>query len=207
MKFTKFEHACFALEKYGQVIVVDPGNFTSDFIIPSGVATIVITHEHSDHFDQPTIANIAQQNPGAVVIAHESITQKLSGVSTKAVQAGDSIDIGGFRLEFFGGTHATIDPSLTPLSNLGVMINDSLYYPGDSFAAPNKPAKTLLLPIGAPWLKLSEAVAFAREVSPKLIIPTHDAVLSDIGKRLADNLVPSLTKISYQRLHAPVMLD
>lgn len=206
MKLTKFEHACFTVEQDGRTLVVDPGNFTNDFIIPRDVVAIVVTHEHGDHFEPEKLAAIAAANPEAIVIAHESITQKVTTLPTRSVSAGDRLEIGGLTLEFFGGTHATIDPTLTPLPNLGVLINDSLYYPGDSFATPDKPVKTLLLPVGAPWLKLSEAVDFARSVQPKLIIPTHDAVLSDIGKSLADHLVPSLTGIAYQRLTSPLDL-
>ena len=51
MKLTKYEHACFSVEHDGMTLVVDPGNFTTDFIAPEGVIAVVITHEHSDHFD------------------------------------------------------------------------------------------------------------------------------------------------------------
>ena len=51
MKLTKYEHACFTLEKDGKMLVVDPGTFTTKLDPPENVVGIVITHEHSDHFD------------------------------------------------------------------------------------------------------------------------------------------------------------
>jgi L-ascorbate metabolism protein UlaG (beta-lactamase superfamily) len=55
MKLTKYEHACFTVEKDDQVLVVDPGSFSSDFIAPAGVVAIVVTHEHGDNFDPEQI--------------------------------------------------------------------------------------------------------------------------------------------------------
>jgi L-ascorbate metabolism protein UlaG (beta-lactamase superfamily) len=48
MQLTKYEHACFTVEKDGQLLVVDPGNFTTDFIAPEHVVGIVITHSHQE---------------------------------------------------------------------------------------------------------------------------------------------------------------
>ncbi len=36
----------------------------------------------------------------------------------------------------------------------------------------------LLLPTGAPWLKLSEAVDYLRAVAPRTAVPIHEAVLA-----------------------------
>ena len=107
---------------------------------------------------------------------------------------GDKVDIGPFRLRFFGGKHALIHVSLPLIDNLGVLINDTVYYPGDSFTLPNTPVDVLALPVGAPWLKLSETMDFLAAIKPLLAFPTHDAVLSDIGKALPDNLLPAIAE-------------
>jgi hypothetical protein len=36
----------------------------------------------------------------------------------------------------------------------------------------------LLLPTGAPWLKVSEAVDYLRAVAPRTAVPIHEAVLA-----------------------------
>lgn len=203
MRLTKYEHACFTLEEAGQVLVVDPGGFTTDFIAPQGVVAVVITHEHGDHFDHDQLAAIIDKNPEAVIVGHASITVQIEAFATRAVSAGDTVTIGEFRLEFFGGEHAVIAPNFPPLANLSVLINDLVYYPGDSFAVPGKPVDTLALPVGAPWLKISETIEFALAVQPRLAFPTHDAVLSSIGKSLPDRMLLGVLEragVLYERI-------
>lgn len=207
MELMKYEHACFTLEKDSQLLVVDPGNFTTDFISPSNVVAIVITHEHGDHFDHEQIAAIAAENPNVVIVGHPSITDKIEVFQTISVLPGDELTTGPFSLRFFGGEHAVIHPDIPTIANLGILVNDLLYYPGDSFVRPDVPVDTLALPVGAPWLKLSEAVDFVRDIKPQFVFPTHDAVLSDIGKGLADRLVPQLVpSIEYKRLDNSMLI-
>ena len=189
MQLTKYEHACFAIEKDGVHLIVDPGNFTSDLVIPENIAAVVITHEHPDHFDQSQLDKIIAKNPHATIIGHHTIIEQLKSMQTKAVVTGDILTIGPFHLEFFGGKHASIYPELPRVANLGMLINRTLYYPGDSFSAPDHPVPYLALPVSAPWMKLSEAIDFLREVNPRFAFPTHDAILSSSGKALADRLI------------------
>lgn len=190
MQLTKYEHACFTVEQDDQLLVVDPGNFTTDFIAPERVIGIILTHEHADHYDPELVASIIDKNPEAVIIAHHTITQTIEAFETIAVNAGESLNIGPFRLEFFGGEHAAIFTNMQPLANLGVMINDLLYYPGDSFAVPaGHSVDTLALPVSAPWLKINETLDFLSAVSPRAAFPTHDAILSPIGQELIDRMV------------------
>lgn len=207
MKMTKFEHACFIVEQDDQSLVVDPGDYTTDLTVPDNVVAIVITHSHQDHLGQDNIAAIAARNPDLVVVGHQDVVGELGEYKTMTVVANEGVKIGAFELEFFGGEHAVIDPSIPVIANLGVMINDAVYYPGDSFTVPDMPVKVLALPVSAPWMKMSEAVAFVRAVKPQIIFPTHDAILSDAGKGLPDMIIPALTKdlgLTYTRLTEPL---
>lgn len=203
MELTKYEHSCFTVKKDNCVLVVDPGDWTTDFIAPDGVVGIVITHEHGDHFSHDQIAAIIDKNPEAVVIAHPSITKTIEVFQTSAVIAGQELAVGPFSLAFFGGEHAVIYPELPTLANLGVMINDLIYYPGDSFALPGRAIDTLVLPVSAPWLKISEVIDFLKTIHPRFALPTHDAILSPSGKELVDRLAGSYAKnagIEYRRI-------
>jgi L-ascorbate metabolism protein UlaG (beta-lactamase superfamily) len=207
MKITKYEHSCFTAEKDGQILVVDPGGFTTDFIAPENVVGVVITHEHGDHFDQEQLAAIIDKNPDAVIIGHQAITSKIEAFNTKTVSAGNKVALGAFDLEFFGGEHALIHVSKSPVANLGVMINELLYFPGDSFTLPMKPVDTLAIPASAPWMKMSEAMDFLVAVNPRFAFPTHDAILSDLGKELSDDWIGGIATRSgteYKRLEAPI---
>lgn len=203
MKLTKYEHACFTLEKGGQVLVVDPGVFTNDLGELKNVSVVVITHEHPDHFVAERLQELANDNPEMTVVAHESITSQLSDFRATSVTAGQKFEIGNFKLEFFGGTHAIIHPTLPAIANLGVLINNTLYYPGDSFTLPKREVKVLALPIGAPWLKMSETIDFVMSIKPEIAFPTHDAVLSNVGKSIPDRYISNLANengFMYQRL-------
>lgn len=206
MKLTKFEHACFAVTKDSQTLIVDPGNWSTDFTTPTDVVAVVITHEHADHFDQSKLQKIAAQNPQAVVVAHETITKQITVLPTKSVVAGDSLTIGPFTLDFYGGQHATIYQDYPRVDNLGVMINKCLYYPGDSFSLPEQPVDTLALPVSAPWMKISEAMDFCKAIDANLVFPTHDAILSDTGKSLVDRLVSSVAS-RYLRINDSIEIN
>ena len=209
MQLTKFKHACFTVTKDMQTVVVDPGVFSNDFIAPDNVVAVIITHQHPDHADPARIKSVLERNPDAVVYAHESVGLSLPGIQIKPVQAGDSIASSPFTFAFYGGNHAVIDESIPPIANLGVMINDHLYYPGDSFVVPDEPVRTLALPIAAPWMKISEAMTFLAQIKPDKAFPTHDAILSLEGKEVYDQLLIASAgthDTSYQRLASPTQL-
>lgn len=209
MELIKYQHACFTVEQDDQILIVDPGEFSADFIAPDRVVGVVITHTHSDHFDHDQLAAIMDKNPDAVIVSHSEVTEKIEVFTTKTVVAGDVLEVGAFRLEFFGGEHAQIYPTIPPIANLGVMINELLYYPGDSFTLPEKPVDTLALPAAAPWMKASEAMDFLTAVNPRLAFPTHDAILSIEGKEIADNLLGMTAQQSgteYKRLEEPLSI-
>lgn len=202
MKLTKYEHACFTLEKEGELLVIDPGVWTTDLGAPKNVVGVVVTHEHPDHFDPDALSALISHNPRAIIYAHESITTQLSAaIPTKSVASGSRLMVESFQLQFFGGDHAVIHTDIPRIANLGVLINESVYYPGDSFSLPKRPVDVLALPVAAPWMKFSEAVDFARAIKPRLIFPTHDAILSDDGKQLVDTMVPQL--VSDSSYHRP----
>ncbi|HEX6416059.1 MAG TPA: MBL fold metallo-hydrolase [Candidatus Saccharimonadales bacterium] len=203
MKLTKYQHACFTVEVEEQILVVDPGVFSTDFIAPSNVAAVIITHEHPDHFDHDFIAQIMDKNPEAVIVAHPSVTSQIEVFNVKPALPGETLAVGPFNMEFFGGSHAVIHPEIPVIANLAVMVNDLLYYPGDSFVLPEKSVDTLALPASAPWMKVSEAADFMVAVGPRLAFPTHDAILSDAGKSINDALLQTFASqndILYERL-------
>lgn len=203
MNIVKYEHACFTVEKDGQQLVVDPGSFATDFIAPSDVTAVIITHEHPDHFDPDHLAAIFDKNPDAIVFAPESVTSQIEVFATHTVQTGDVIQAGPFTLEFHGGRHAVIHESIAPIANLGVLINELIYYPGDAFTLTHKPIDTLALPIAAPWMKLAEAIDFLTTLKPRFAFPTHDKILSSEGKAIADRLLANAATehdIIYERI-------
>jgi len=203
MKLTKYEHACFVVEKDNKTIVVDPGAFTTDFTIPANVVAVIVTHEHSDHFDLTQLEAIIDKNPQAVIIGPGDVTDKLSDFKTITVHGRDEIIVEGINLDFYGNEHAVIHSSLPQIENVGVLIDETVYYPGDSFTIPTKPVEVLALPVAAPWLKISETIEFMKTVSARITFPTHDAILSTKGTSLVDSLLGMFAESAdtkYQRI-------
>jgi len=189
MKLTKYEHACFVVEKDDKAIVVDPGAFTSDLIIPGDVVAVIVTHEHADHLDTDTLKAIVDKNPHTVIIGPSDVTEKLDDFKTITVHGRDDIIIEGINLDFYGNEHAVIHPDMPLAENVGVLIDELVYFPGDSFTIPTKPVDVLALPVAAPWLKISEAIEFMKTIGAQLTFPTHDAILSTSGKSVADSMI------------------
>lgn len=212
MKLTKYEHACFVLEKDGKLVVVNPGGYTKDLPALENVVGVVITHYHPDHFDPSALEALFASNPNMEVYGTRQVDQELTAAvfTHHSVDAGDEVSIGPFNLEFFGGNHAEIHSSRPIDQNVGVLINSTVYYPGDSFALPNVPIKVLALPTAAPWLKIGETIDYLVAVKPGFAFPTHDAVASDIGKNLVDRMLPDFARSyggTYQRLVEPLEID
>lgn len=209
MKITKFEHACFAVEENGQSLVVDPGSYTTDFVVREDVVAVFITHNHPDHLNKEHLNAIVAKNPDAVIYGPVQVTDELKSFKTQTVTANEGVKAGQFELEFFGGDHAVIVNDMNIDQNLGIMINGRIYYPGDSFTVPERSVEILALPVGGPWLKMSEAAEFLQAVRPKLAFPTHDAVLSDNGRSLPDGMLPGIAETvgtKYQRLIEPLII-
>jgi L-ascorbate metabolism protein UlaG (beta-lactamase superfamily) len=191
MRITKLEHAAFVLEKDGAKLVVDPGNFSRRLADPSGVAAVVITHEHADHWDAPHLAALLDANPGVPIYGPQGVKDAASDFSITAVAPGDSVTAGPFELAFFGGKHAVIHSSIPVVDNVGVSVDGgAVYYPGDSFAVPEGvEVDVLAAPSSAPWLKIGEAIDFILAVKPRRAFPTHEMINSEAGRKMAKDRI------------------
>ena len=177
------------IEQDDRLIIVDPGEFTSSLVIPTNVDAIVITHEHQDHFDPDMLAAIYDKNPTSLLISLQSIVEKMPDHQSRSVKPEDTVTIGPFTLEFFGGSHAEIHHTIKRIDNIGLLVNDTFYYPGDSFALPQRAVKLLALPASGPWFKTSDAVNFLLAVKPQTVFPVHDIHNSSHGQALFDRIV------------------
>ncbi len=202
MRITKYEHACFVLEEAGVRLVVDPGNFTSDLPNLEEVAAIVITHEHPDHWTPEQLTRLLTQSPQARVFGPAGVEAAATGFEVTVVHGGDEHEVGPFRLAFHGSKHAVIHSSIPVIDNVGVMINDAVFYPGDSFTTPPGEVDLLAVPAGAPWLKIAEVIDYVAAVRPRRSFPTHDAVLSDIGRGLSNTRIEKSTTDAGGTFHA-----
>ena len=188
-------------------MVVDPGEYSTDFVAPEHVVAVVITHQHADHFDREMLSQIFDKNDDVLVLGSTDVIDTIEVENKRAVAPNEKVTVGAFDLEFFGGVHALIHESMPRIQNVGVMINDLIYYPGDSFAVPTHAVDTLAIPAAAPWMKIGEAIDFLLAVRPRFVFPTHDAISSNAGKGLADKILGMTAEkvgATYERLTKPL---
>jgi len=194
MKLTKFEHSCLVVEKAGSRLVIDPGSFTLPLADLDGVVAIVITHEHADHWTPEHLERILDRNPDARILGPAGVAAAAKDFTVETVAGGDTVEVEPFSLRFFGEKHAVIHSSIPVVDNVGVMVDEKLYYGGDSYTVPDVPVEVLAAPIGAPWLKIGEAMDYVLEVKPRRAFPIHEAVLSQIGKTMTQARIEAVTQ-------------
>jgi L-ascorbate metabolism protein UlaG (beta-lactamase superfamily) len=188
MRITKFGHACVRVETGGHTIVLDPGSFTEPEAV-DGATAVLITHEHADHYsaenlrrtDAPihTIGAVAAQ----IREAAPDLAERVS-----VVTPGQQFDP-GVPTTSVGEKHAVIHPEMPRFDNSGYLLEVEglrIFHPGDSLLVPDDDVDLLLLPVSAPWLKMSECIDFARDVGAQRSLAIHDKVYSDVGLAMAD---------------------
>jgi len=181
MRLTKLEHACLILEKDGRKLVVDPGSFTAPLVDLHDVDAVVVTHEHADHWTPDQLTHLLATNPDATFYGPAGVATAAEGFDVHVVADGDTVEVGPFTLAFHGSRHAVIHESIPVIDNVGVLVDGSLFYPGDQFTVPPVPVDVLATPVGAPWLKVAEVIDYVTAVKPRLAFPTHEQTLSAPG--------------------------
>jgi L-ascorbate metabolism protein UlaG (beta-lactamase superfamily) len=190
MKLTKFGHACVRLDGEAGSLVIDPGVFTEDASV-DGVDAILITHEHPDHFLESRVRAAAEANRGLQVWTVAAVAESLTGLGEQlhVVGDGDTFTAAGFEVEAHGTWHAEIHPDIPRITNTGYLFDQRLFHPGDALTVPDKPIETLLLPVHAPWSRISDLIDWLREVSPTRALAVHDGLLNQAGLGVVGGLL------------------
>lgn len=182
MKITKFGHCCLLIEENGLRILTDPGTYSTSQDFIKNIDIIFITHEHQDHLHIDSLKTVLKNNPQAKVITNQSVGSLLDkeNIKYELLEKGE-LSEKGVIIEAFGEKHAFMHPSIEPIQNVGYFIANKLFYPGDAFTNPNKPVDILALPVAGPWMKLSEAIDYTKELKPRVCFPVHEGILKSPG--------------------------
>lgn len=173
MRITKYTHACVRLEHEGRVLVIDPGAWSEPRAL-AGADAVLVTHEHADHVDVLRLAGLG-------VPVYAPADADIPRLDVIPVTTGGEFTAAGFRVRAVGGRHAFIYGGQPDCANLGYLVEDRLYHPGDSLHVPGQQIETLLVPAQGSWLNLAEAIDFVRAVNPARTFPIHDGQLNDRG--------------------------
>ncbi|MFE7794619.1 MBL fold metallo-hydrolase [Streptomyces sp. NPDC057460] len=202
LTLTKKTHSCIRLEKDGRTLVIDPGGF-SEQDAALGADAMLVTHEHADHFDEGRLRAGLEANPAAEIWTLRSVAEQLSAAFPGRVHTvghGDTFTAAGFDVQVHGELHAVIHPDIPRITNIGFLVDGSLFHPGDALTVPDHPVDTLMLPVMAPWNKISEVIDYVREVKPRRSIDIHDALLTDLARPIYDRQIGSLGGADHGRL-------
>lgn len=202
MKLTKKLHACVRLEKDGRTLVIDPGTF-SEQDAAVGADVILVTHEHLDHFNEERLRAGLESNPAAELWTLDSVARQLSAAFPGRVHTvghGDTFTVAGFDVQVHGELHAVIHPDIPRTTNVGFLVDGSVFHPGDALTVPGHPVDTLMLPVQAPWNKISEVIDYVREVKPRRSVDVHDALLTELARPIYDAQIGGLGGAGHLRL-------
>lgn len=182
MQLTKFGHACVRLEKSGRRLVIDPGGLTDPQAV-QGASAVLVTHEHFDHFSERTLRAAVAENRELEIWTNGAVAQKLEGLGARVhtVGEGEVFTAAGFDVRVHGTWHAVVHRDIPRVGNVGFLVDQALFHPGDALTVPDAEVDTLLLPVHGPWSKLGELVDYVREVGPRRALAIHDGALNDTG--------------------------
>jgi L-ascorbate metabolism protein UlaG (beta-lactamase superfamily) len=190
MELTKHGHACVVLADEDRRLVIDPGAFTDPAAL-QGATAVLVTHEHFDHFEPERLRAALDADPALEVWTNESVAEQLDGPAGRVhvVGHGDAVTVAGFEVHVHGELHAVIHPDIPRIKNVGFLVDGQVFHPGDALTVPEEPVPTLLLPVHAPWSKVSEVIDYVRAVDADQAYAVHDALLSDTGLQVVGGML------------------
>ncbi|AJC55165.1 MULTISPECIES: MBL fold metallo-hydrolase [Streptomyces] len=203
MELTKKTHACVRIEKDGRTLVIDPGAFSEEDAAV-GADAILVTHEHPDHFDEGRLRRAMEAEPAAEIWTLASVADQISAAfpgRVHTVGEGDAFTAAGFEVEVYGQLHAVIHPDIPRITNVGFLLDGTVFHPGDALTVPEgRAVDTLLLPVHAPWNKVAEIIDYLRAVAPRRAIDIHDSLLQDHARPVYDGMIDKLGGTDHGRL-------
>ncbi|MET7386098.1 MBL fold metallo-hydrolase [Streptomyces sp. NPDC005529] len=173
MRITKYTHACVRLEHEGRVVVIDPGVWSEPAALV-GADAVLVTHEHADHIDVLRLAGLG-------VPVYAPADANIAGLEVVGVTAGADFTVADFRVRAVGGRHAFVHGGRPDCANLGYILDEGIYHPGDSLHVPDRAVETLLVPAQASWVKTTEVLDFVNAIDPQRSFAIHDAQINERG--------------------------
>jgi L-ascorbate metabolism protein UlaG (beta-lactamase superfamily) len=188
MRITKFGHSCVRLEHDGVALVLDPGVFATPEAL-DGATAVLITHEHPDHY-APDLLAATDARIFTIDAVAGKIRDDAPDVAERVtvVSPGETFDA-GIPVRAVGEQHAVIHPEFPQFFNSGYVVtlgDQVVYHPGDALTAPGEHVDVLCAPVSAPWLKISEALDFARLVGAPRNLGIHDRVYTEFAHGIVE---------------------
>ncbi|MGW5098505.1 MBL fold metallo-hydrolase [Streptomyces nodosus] len=192
MRITKYTHACVRLEHEGRVLVIDPGTWSEPAAL-TGADAVLVTHEHADHVDVLRLAGLG-------VPVYAPAEADIPRLEVTGVASDAEFTAAGFRVRAVGERHAFIYGGQPNCANLGYIVDEAVYHPGDALHVPEQSIETLLVPVQGSWMKMAEAIDFVKAVKPQRTFAIHDAQINDRGLSSVNGWLAEETDSGYRYL-------
>jgi len=175
-------HGTLMMSCGGKVIHIDPVSAAADYAKLPKADLVLVTHEHSDHFDPKAIDLV--KKPGTRFVVTATVGAKLKG--STVMKNGDTQTIQGFKIEAvpaYNIVHmrSPSNPFHPKGAGNGYIIqfgDKRVYIAGDTENTPEMKAlkriDVAFLPMNLPYTMTPEMVAdAARAFQPKILYPYH----------------------------------
>lgn len=186
MRITKFGHSCLLVEEGEAKILIDSGrySFIEGKIRPEDFPdfdALLFTHEHGDHLDLEALPTLLKGHSGKI-FSNSSVAALLraKGFETQVLGVGEEVRVRGAAVRVVAGEHGLIADGVERPENIGFVIGNKFFHPGDSLEPElDAEVEILALPIAGPWLAIRESIRAVQKLKPRIVIPVHDAMLKE----------------------------
>lgn len=182
LAITFIGHATLMMSFGGKNIYVDPTTQIADYLNLPKADLILITHEHSDHFDLKAIDQL--KTVKTEIVATETVAAKLKGIAimkngeVKTIRGLEIKAIPAYNLVHMRSPGSPFHPKGIGNGYVVTFGDKLIYIAGDTENIPEmsslKNIDIAFLPMNLPYTMTPEMVAAAaRSFQPKVIYPYH----------------------------------
>ncbi|HQZ13114.1 MAG TPA: MBL fold metallo-hydrolase [Devosia sp.] len=179
------DHASLVLRHGAQVIYVDPVGGAARYQSLARPSAILITHEHSDHFDVATLEQLVAGKAVPMLVS-AGVREKLPAAlkaQSRAVGYGDRGDLNGVPVRVVEAYNTTPDRLRYHPKGLGngyvlTFSGTRVYIAGDTEPNPDmlglKDIDIAFLPMNLPYTMVAgQAAEAVKTFRPKIVYPFH----------------------------------